>query len=377
MSQSAERYAASPAEVLPIPKFGFSISFEARADLGETFAQAYAEGLQLAAEADRLGVDIILCPEHHFEESGYTPSPIVSAAAVAGVTKRCRVGTGIALAPLYGHPLRLAEDYAVLDNVSGGRTEMGLGQGYRPSEFEAFGWRYQTRTRAFEECIEVLEAAWGGERFDFDGSIYKVKDAMLRPKPVQSRLPLWLGATAPPARARVIRHRAGLMLNSLAELEPTARQIASFDRQTAEAGVAPLPKMLSREILVGQSAQDAMKRYEPFLDYLYRVQYSPERTGMTYLDQQTGQRVALTKDHPYYLSEAFLRERWFLGSPEEIADEIVAWQPRLKLDTLLFHARLPGMTLERGIDEVKQMLEAVAPRVREKITAHNARIQSA
>jgi len=377
MRETVDRQAASVEELLPIPKFGFSISFEARGDIGETFEQAYREGLEFAAEADRLGVDIILCPEHHFEESGYTPSPIVAAAAVAGVTKRCRVGTGIALAPLYGHPLRLAEDYAVLDNLSGGRAEIGLGQGYRPAEFEAFGWRYQTRTRAFEECIEVLEAAWSGERFDFDGAVYKVKDAMLRPKPVQSRLPLWLGATAPAARARVIRHKAGLMLNSLAELEPTARQIASFDRQTAEAGIAPLPKMLSREVLVGDSAQDAMRRYEPFLDYLYRVQYSPERTGMSYLDRDTGQRIPLTKDHPYYLSEAFLRERWFLGAPEEIADDIVAWQPRLKVDTLLFHARLPGMSLERGIAEVKLMLEKVAPRVREKLTAHNGRVLSA
>ena len=120
-----------------------------------------------------------------------------------------------------------------------------------------------------------------------------------------------------------------------------------------------------------------MKRNEPFLDYLYRVQYSPERTGMTYVDPETGQRVPLTSDHPYYLSEAFMHERWFVGSPDEVADRIVAWQPRLKLDTLLFHARLPGMTLRRGVEEVETMLKKVAPRVREKIAAHNAKLTTA
>lgn len=374
MEPLVERASESADELLPVPKFGFSISFEAREDIGETSEQAYREGLEFVAEADRLGIDIILCPEHHGEASGYVPSPIVAAAAIAGVTKTCRIGTGIALAPLYGHPLRMAEDFAVLDNLSGGRLEIGLGQGYRPSEFEAYGWRYQTRTRAFEEAIHILEQAWTGDVFDFAGDIYKVHQARMRPEPLQSRLPLWLGATAPPARARVIRHRAGLMLNALAELEPTARQIASFDRQAEEAGVGPLPKMLSREVLIGASAQDAMKRYDEFLNYLYRIQYSPERTGMTYVDPETGQRVPLTGDHPYYLSEAFLHERWFVGSPEEVADRIVAWQPRLKIDTLLFHARLPGMTFQRGVEELELFLTQVAPRVREKIAVHNGKV---
>src|SRR5690606_18502685 len=125
--------------------------------------------------------------------------------------------------------------------------------------------------------------------------------------------------------------------------------------------------MLSREILIGESVADAMKKYDPFLDYLYRVQYSPERTGMTYADPETGERLPLTSDHPYYLSEAFMHERWFVGSPDDIADRVAAWQPRLKLTTLLFHARLPGMTLKQGVEEVELFMRAVAPRIREKI----------
>ena len=103
------------------------------------------EGLQLASEADRLGFDEIWLAEHHGEDDGYNPSPAVAAGAIAAVTKRVRICFGIALAPLQGHPLRIAEDLAVADNFSGGRIEPGFGQGYRPEEFEAQGLDYSTR----------------------------------------------------------------------------------------------------------------------------------------------------------------------------------------------------------------------------------------
>ena len=117
-----------------VPQLGVSISFQARHDLGERWDTAYREGLELAAEADRLGITSLWVPEHHGEADGYCPAPIVAGAAMAAQAPRCRIGQGIAIAPLYGHPLRLAEDLAVLDNLSGGRLEVGLGQGYRPAE---------------------------------------------------------------------------------------------------------------------------------------------------------------------------------------------------------------------------------------------------
>ena len=73
----------------------------------------------------------------------------------------------------------------MLDNLSGGRVEIGLGQGYRPAEFEMFGWSYARRTTAFEEALDILGLAWRGERFDYEGRIYKVRAGLLRPPPVR------------------------------------------------------------------------------------------------------------------------------------------------------------------------------------------------
>ena len=122
----------------------------------------------------------------------------------------------------------------MLDNLSGGRVEIGLGQGYRPAEFEMFGWPYARRTTAFEESLDILGLAWRGERFDYEGRIYKVKGGLLRPPPVRpGPLPLWIGAAAPKARARAVRHRAGLLVAPLIELEHLVRQISSFDDEAA------------------------------------------------------------------------------------------------------------------------------------------------
>jgi alkanesulfonate monooxygenase SsuD/methylene tetrahydromethanopterin reductase-like flavin-dependent oxidoreductase (luciferase family) len=356
-----------------IPKFGISFSFQAHRGLGEPYDKAYREGLELAAEANRLGFQSIWASEHHGEADGYCPSPVVACAALAVAAPNCRIGQAIALAPLHGHPMRLAEDLSVVDNFSGGRIEIGLGQGYRPPEFDMFGWNYARRTSAFEECLDILEKAWTGEPFDYEGRTYKVKGGLLRPPPVKpGRLPLWIGAAAPKARARAVKHRAGFLVAPLIELEHLVRQLQSFDAEVERQGAGPLPRALMREIMVGDSAADAMKRHQPFIDEVYRVQYKPERVGLSYVDRATGERRPLTSDNPYFLSEEFMQERWLLGTPQDIAAKIVAWQPRLDVDHIIFQPRPPGMALSQAVDELEAIAKDVMPAVARMLTSPSA-----
>jgi alkanesulfonate monooxygenase SsuD/methylene tetrahydromethanopterin reductase-like flavin-dependent oxidoreductase (luciferase family) len=350
------------------PKFGVTLSFQVHRGLGDAWDTSYRESLELAAEIDRLGFESIWVSEHHGEDDGYCPSPVVACAALAAAAPHCRVGQGVALAPLYGHPLRMAEDLSVLDNLSGGRVEIGLGQGYRPAEFDMFGWPYARRTRAFEESLDVLGLAWRGERFDYEGKIYKVKGGLLRPPPLRpGRPPLWIGAAAPKARARAVRYRAGLIVAPLIELEHLTRQIRSYDEEAERQSAGPLPHALMREVLVGDSAGDAMKRHQPFIDHVYRVQYAPERTGQTYVDAATGERKPLTGDNPLYLSEDFMQARWFVGTPGDIAAKMVDWLPRFTLDHFIFQARQPGMTLHHAVDSLEAIAKGVLPVVRAKL----------
>src|SRR5437588_663016 len=128
---------------------------------------------------------------------------MTAAAAIAGRTKNIRIGQGVVLLPFYGHPLKLAEDAAVLDVISGGRFELGIGRGYRPHEFAGFGLNQKQRRSMTDEGIEIIRRAWSGERFSFSGKHYQVNDVRLTPTPVQKPPRLWLGAGTPSSRRRV------------------------------------------------------------------------------------------------------------------------------------------------------------------------------
>jgi alkanesulfonate monooxygenase SsuD/methylene tetrahydromethanopterin reductase-like flavin-dependent oxidoreductase (luciferase family) len=99
------------------------------------------------------------------------------------------------------------------------------------------------------------------------------------------------------------------------------------------------------------------------------VQYAPERTGQTWIDPATGERKPLTNDNPHYLSEAFMQDRWFLGTPAEIAAKMVSWLPRLALDHVIFQARQPGMSLRHAVDSLEAIAKGVIPAVRDGLAA--------
>ena len=161
--------------------------------------------VEQAKLADRLGIDSLWLSEHHGTEDGYLPSLLTVAAAVLASTERLIVGTGVLLAPFH-NPLRLAEDVAVLDQLSGGRFILGLGTGWRAPELRSFGIRPEDRVPALEETVAVLRRAWTGERFDHDGRLHRFDGALVRPRPyTEGGPPIWLGGTGPKALARAGR----------------------------------------------------------------------------------------------------------------------------------------------------------------------------
>jgi alkanesulfonate monooxygenase SsuD/methylene tetrahydromethanopterin reductase-like flavin-dependent oxidoreductase (luciferase family) len=156
--------------------------------------------------ADSLGFGSVTLSEHHGSPDGYLPSPIVFGAAVATRTKNMFINLGALIAPLHD-PVRLAEDLAVLDLLSGGRLIITIGAGYVESEFEMFGKRLSDRGRAVEHAVEVLKAAWTGEPFELDGRTVQVT-----PRPFQDpRPPIFLGGQTPVAARRAARIADGYL----------------------------------------------------------------------------------------------------------------------------------------------------------------------
>jgi alkanesulfonate monooxygenase SsuD/methylene tetrahydromethanopterin reductase-like flavin-dependent oxidoreductase (luciferase family) len=178
------------------------IRFDLRAP-GMSPAEASAQcaaALDMAGWADEQGFDMCVVSEHHGADDGYLPSPLVMAAAIAGRTARIPLNVAALLIPLHD-PLRLAEDIAVLDLISGGRISIVTGLGYRPVEYEMFDREWGTRGKRLDECLEVMVKAWTGEPFEYRGATVQVT-----PRPLQQPHPtIFVGGSGPAAAKRAAR----------------------------------------------------------------------------------------------------------------------------------------------------------------------------
>lgn len=164
----------------------------------------YAAALEMARWADEQGLDMLVLSEHHGAEDGYLPSPLVMAAAIAGATTRIPMNISALLVPLYD-PIRLAEDIAVVDQLSGGRISIVAGLGYRPSEYAMVGQEWPKRGRRMDECLDVMLKAWTGEPFEHNGQTVQVT-----PRPVQDPPLVLVGGSGPKAAQRAARFGLGL-----------------------------------------------------------------------------------------------------------------------------------------------------------------------
>jgi alkanesulfonate monooxygenase SsuD/methylene tetrahydromethanopterin reductase-like flavin-dependent oxidoreductase (luciferase family) len=180
--------------------------FDMRAPgFGAPRRELFAAALDCAAWADALGFDVIGLGEHHLAEDGYNPSPLVLGSALAGRTRRIRLRTAVLLAACYD-PIRLAEDLAVAQLVSGGRIELGLGFGYRPAEFAMYGRRVEDRFDITCRTAEVLKQAWTGQPFEHEG-----RPCLVSPLP-EKPVPVLLGGMAPRVARAAARIADGFLV---------------------------------------------------------------------------------------------------------------------------------------------------------------------
>jgi len=161
-----------------VPRLGLTFDMRRPAFASTSLAEQYAAMLDVAEYADRSGFDALMFNEHHASEDGYLPSPLVATAGVAARTSRLLLRPLI-VAPLY-EPLKLAEDLAITDQLSGGRLQPVLGAGYRREDFHLFGVDPASRRPRLLETIEVLRRAWTGEPFELEGRTVRVT-----PRPAQ------------------------------------------------------------------------------------------------------------------------------------------------------------------------------------------------
>src|ERR671935_2032614 len=173
-----------------------------------TFTDEYREVIDLVRLAETLRFDSAWVSEHHGAGDGYAPSLLPTLAAFAAATERIELGTGVVLAPFHD-PLRLAEDAAVVDQLSDGRLILGLGIGWREEEFRMFGVPVRERAVRIEELVAVCRRAWTGERFSFEGRIFRYDRVKVTPPASRGDIAIFLGADDPRTVRRGGRIAAG------------------------------------------------------------------------------------------------------------------------------------------------------------------------
>jgi alkanesulfonate monooxygenase SsuD/methylene tetrahydromethanopterin reductase-like flavin-dependent oxidoreductase (luciferase family) len=174
-------------------RFGyFTLSDNRYPEIGRTPERFITEIREQAIHADRLGYNSAWIGEHHFDSLGVNSCPHVLLASIAPVTSRIRLAPAVAVLPLH-HPLRVAEEWATLDLVSGGRVDFAAGRGYDRREYVPFGADYMHSLELLDEGCEVLVKAWGPEaRFAHKGRFFDIPEMTITPRPVQRPLPFYM-----------------------------------------------------------------------------------------------------------------------------------------------------------------------------------------
>jgi alkanesulfonate monooxygenase SsuD/methylene tetrahydromethanopterin reductase-like flavin-dependent oxidoreductase (luciferase family) len=224
-------------------RFGvFSVVDHYPAELPRTSAQFYGELLEQVEAAERLGFDSFWVAEHHFHEYGGIPSPPVWLAAAAQRTRRIRLGAAVVVLPFH-NPLLVAEEYAMVDVLSGGRLSLGTGSGYLSHEFAGFGVEPADKHERFDEALEIVLKAWTGERFSHQGRFYQVRDVQLNVTPLQKpHPPIWIAVLRNEAAAQVGKRGFPIMMIPYATTEhiaELAETVTAFRDAFADGGGDP------------------------------------------------------------------------------------------------------------------------------------------
>ena len=308
-----------------------------------TMTDVYSATVEQAVLADKLGFDHLWFSEHHFLEDGYLPAFQPLAGAIAARTTQIRISNDIALLPLY-HPVRLAEELAVLDHISNGRMEFGIGMGYVPKEFEAFGVPLKNRVSMTDEAIEILRLAWKDEPFSFKGKRYELSNINVYPKPVQPLgPPLWIAAMKEPGALRAARFETNLLPQGRREdvLDPWRNELKAQGKDPNDYRVG-----IIRSVYV----TDDKERDWPVIREAERFRMGVYNTFM-----------AETPDEYGWGSGDGIPQNVIIGTPSEVISQLKAFIDAYGITDIATSGLPPGVDPEFMANNLERLAREVIP----------------
>jgi alkanesulfonate monooxygenase SsuD/methylene tetrahydromethanopterin reductase-like flavin-dependent oxidoreductase (luciferase family) len=246
-------------------QFGyFTLSDNHYPDLGRSPEQFILEIREQAIQADRLGMHSAWIGEHHFDSLGVNSCPHVLLASIVPLTKRIRLAPAVAVLPLH-HPLRVAEEWATLDLLSGGRVDFAAGRGYDRREYLPFGADYMSSLELLDEGVEVIQKAWSSPGpWSHKGRFFDIPEMTITPRPVQQPIPFYMACFSKASMEIAARRGLNIIFAPFAAqitFGGLAEAVAAYRADCARLGTRPGRAMCSYFIHIAETpAEDDMGR---------------------------------------------------------------------------------------------------------------------
>ncbi|MGH8013497.1 MAG: LLM class flavin-dependent oxidoreductase [Candidatus Binataceae bacterium] len=316
-------------------RFGVMFDFRNPAQWRRSEPALYKSHLDEIARLEELDYDDVWLTEHHFVEDGYNPSVLPLAAAIAVRTSRIRIATFVLLLPFH-NAVRVAEDAISVDILSGGRFDLGVGQGYRAEEFTALNIPRAERSARLAEGIELIDRLFKEQDVTFEGKYNRVSGMTLHPRPVQAGgPPIWIGCRTAKATERAAR----LGFHLLATLGPDPAgpyqaALLRFGREPKHFNIAQL-----RTVHVARNADQAWEEAAPHLHYM-----------MTHYDHWLAEANDAAGDQEVWrisshtqLRASSLAQGLMIGTPDEVSRKLEEFRAGCACTHFVMAAQFPGM----------------------------------
>jgi alkanesulfonate monooxygenase SsuD/methylene tetrahydromethanopterin reductase-like flavin-dependent oxidoreductase (luciferase family) len=336
-----------------------------------------SEVLEEITYAEELGFESVWLPEHHFAIYGMLGNPLIFAASVAARTRRMKIGTAIMVVP-FQHPLRLAEDAAMVDALSGGRLMLGLGRGYQPPEFTGFGLEQSTSRDMFDEGFEIVRRALSGEKFAHQGKFWSFRDPVeIFPKPIQKpHPPFYLAAISPGTYGLAARLGISLLRSpTFTDLESVVARFEDYRLSMRAHGHDP--DALDQPFLVRTyvAPTDAEARAETrHVVWYYHLLGSlvpgapalPSPASYEAYPEASRRLSAVGEDEVWERGSCF-------GSPERVAAMLKRYLRRTGTNHIALEMRIGGLEHGKVMRSLELFAREVIPEVRAAAEASAAR----